>query len=244
MSDRMPAPAVPRRRSARARHRLGGPLSAVLLLSAALAGLAGCATVTTAMRDPGRLIGRPKAVSSVGRIITLWEAAEGQGVDGNPSRGFAGQILFFGLTGDTPVEVDGRVVIYEYDQYSRDQEDPQPLHSFTFEPDAWAVHGREGTLGHSYSVFIPYMQDHKQQVTCGLRVEFECADGRRISSDITPVLLQGRFDQATAAPPPTGSIRNRVVGGRPAESSAPTSPPPATTPRRQLESVTIPLPRR
>ena len=37
---------------------------------------------------------------------------------------------------------------------------------------SWEVHRTEGTLGHSYSVFIPYMNTaNKDQVNCGLKVE-------------------------------------------------------------------------
>lgn len=200
----------------------------------------GCASPMEVVRDPGRLIGRPRTANQVGRIITLWEAAEGSNVEGKPCRGFAGQIMFFGPAGDTPMKVEGPVTIYEYDQFDPDQEDPRPHHSFSFEPDAWNVHGRDGTLGHTYSVFIPYMQPHKEQVMCGLSVEFHCEDGRKLSSDITPVLLPGKSSDVLAGQFRRAPIQRQQIGGSADQTIHQASD---ATPRR-LETVTIPLPRR
>jgi hypothetical protein len=214
-----------------------GRLSVRIVLAVGLLFGCGCAAPMSVVRDPGRLIGRPKPVDNVGRIVTLWESSSGSDMEGMPTRGFAGQIMFFNHE-DSPVKVDGRVVIYEYDQYDEADEDPQPIHSFSFEPDAWNVHCSEGTLGHTYSVFIPYMKKHKDNVTCGLRVEFYCADGRMVSSDITSVMLVGKRSASTAALGRTPVISNRIAA-KPVSSTGPVFEPPSD----RLESVTIPLPR-
>jgi hypothetical protein len=214
-------------------------VSTVLCLTMAFC--IGCQGPATIIRDPGRLIGRPKPATGVGRIVSLWEAAEGSDPEGMPTRGFAGQIMFFTVE-DTPVKVDGKVVIYQYDQYDDTQLNPQPIHSFTFEPDAWNVHCTNGTLGQTYSVFVPYMAPNTGTVNCGLRVEFHCADGRKVSSDITSVLLLGKSSStsATTSAFSRTDILSRQIGRKQQNAARTVS----STRRDKLDSVTIPLPRR
>lgn len=196
------------------------------------------------LRDPGRIVGRPKVEKNVVRIVTLWEAAQGKDPSDKPARGFAGQILFFGPNGETGARVHGRVVIYEYDNYESDCiDEPEPLHSFTFEPDAWDVHRTEGTLGHSYSCFIPYMNRHRDQVHCGLKVEFIGEDGRRVSSEIVEVMLPSRSASTKAASLTRGFVREEQLGNNPVIHQAPVAEP-VDQKAQKLESVTIPLPKR
>jgi hypothetical protein len=195
-------------------------------------------------RDPGLLIGKPKVEKSVARIVTLWEASSGKDPSDKPARGFAGQILFFGPHGETGARVHGKVVIYEYDNYSADLvDDPVPLHSFTFEPDAWEVHRTEGTLGHSYSCFIPYMNKQRGQANCGLKVEFIGDDGRTVSSEIVEVLLPSRSAAASAAGRTRGFVREAQIGATPqVERAAHSDAKPAK--QDKLDSMSIPLPRK
>lgn len=156
--------------------------------------LSGCSTAM--LNQTNRLIGRSTSETQVTRILCLWEPAQGTGTDGRPARGFSGQILFFGPNDDAGARVSGTVSILEYDVYDPSDDDPSPLHTFRFEADAWDVHRTEGSLGHSYSVFIPYMQKHKDPVNCGMKVVFENPDGRSTGSEITHVLLPGRTTMA------------------------------------------------
>lgn len=197
------------------------------------------------VKDPGRLIGRPKMEENVVRIISLWEAANGKDPDGKPARGFAGQILFFGPKDLNGVRVNGKVVIYEYDEFDPESlDDPVPIHSFTFEPDAWDLHRTEGTLGHSYSCFIPYMKRHRDQVNCGLKVEFINDKGQRVSSETVEVLLPSRAASSAAAAKTRGFVREKQLGVKPAvEQTSHESQNPESE-SNKLESVSIPLPSR
>lgn len=196
------------------------------------------------LKDPGRIVGRPKVERNVVRIVTLWEAAQGKDPSDKPARGFAGQILFFGPNGETGARVHGRVVIYEYDNYESDCiDEPEPLHSFTFEPDAWDVHRTEGTLGHSYSCFIPYMNRHREQVHCGLKVDFIGEDGRKVSSEIVEVMLPSRSATTKAANLTRGFVRETQLGNNPVIHHTPIAEP-VDLKAQKLESVSIPLPKR
>jgi len=183
-----------------------------LAMIAAVAGTTGCSSTfvqssTSAIVHPVRTFSaltRPKPVS---RILCLWEAAEGQGIDGQPSRGFAGQILFFTHGEESPIQVGGEVQIYEYADFDVNEDDPEPLHRFRFENGAWDRHMTDGTLGISYNVFIPYTRKSKLHDVCALRVVYRSEDGREVSSPFTEVTLASR----TSGAPQKAMSRNIVT---------------------------------
>ena len=226
-----------------------------LLFAMTMAGLCmtlpGCSSTdslirdtTILVRDPGRLVGRPRVEKNVARIVALWEPSNGKSIDDKPARGFSGQILFFGTETDTGCRVRGTVNIYEYDEYDPDAlDDVTPLHTFSFHPDTWEGHRSEGTLGHSYSCFIPYMNKHKNQVNCGLRVELITDDGQKITSEITEVLLPTRSAAGRAAAKSRGFVRESQIGGKLTANTALQNVVPKREPEK-LESLTIPLPKR
>ncbi len=223
--------------------------------------IAGCATSTQLFRDPavlvkdpGSLVGHPRVEKNVARIVALWECASGKGVDDKNARGVSGQILFFGSGCETGARVHGKVNIYEYDNFnSNSLDEPELLHTFSFEPDAWDVHHAEGTFGHSYSVFIPYMQKHRNQVHCGMQVEIVLDNGRKISTQITDVLLPGGQSGTESSGQRRGFVRHtqitsdvEAMTGEPFLGEAHTSSPqvsPKPAPRT-LDTLSIPLPKR
>ncbi len=212
----------------------------------------GCASSTALIRDPallvkdpGSLVGHPRIEKDVARVVALWEPAAGKGIDDKNARGFAGQILFFGSGCETGARVHGKVNIYEYDNYNPDSDDdPELLHTFVFEPDAWEAHRAMGTFGHSYGVFIPYMHKHRNSVHCGLKVELVLDDGRIVSTRTTDVLLHGKKDGSQSGESTRGFVRqNKIVSDIAAKSSehTPADPKPSAG---NLETLSIPLPQR
>ncbi|MEI6540803.1 MAG: hypothetical protein WCO86_14960 [Planctomycetota bacterium] len=213
----------------------------------------GCASSTALIhdpsvlvKDPGSLVGHPRIEKNVARVVALWEPTTGKGIDDQNARGFAGQILFFGSGCETAARIHGKVNIYEYDNYDANlDDDPELLHTFAFEPGAWEVHRGLGTFGHSYSVFIPYMNKHKDQVHCGLKVELVMEDGRKISTSTTEVLLQGKRGKSKTSEPTRGFVRQTQIRSNPdailgklSSSSEPSSAPPS------LNTLRIPMPKR
>ena len=212
----------------------------------------GCASSTALIRDPallvkdpGSLVGHPRIEKNVARVVALWETTTGKGVDDKNARGFAGQILFFGSGCETGARVHGTVNIYEYDNYDvNSDDDPELLHTFTFDPDAWEVHRGIGTFGHSYSVFIPYMNHHKNQVHCGLKVELVLDDGRRISTGTTEVLLQGKRGKSELTESTRGFVRQTQIRSNPDAISGKVSSGEPSSEPRSLNTLSIPMPKR
>lgn len=193
------------------------------------------------IRDPGRLVGRPHIEKNVMRIVTIWEPAHGKGLDDRNARGFAGQILFFGPGGESGARVRGKVSISIFDHYDKDADtDPVLLHKFEFDAEAWEVHRGEGTLGHSYSVFIPYTNKHKDQVNCAMKVELLQEDGSRVSSQETEVLLPGRNTKEVAASRTRGFVKESSIGGAKSDTQSAAQ----TSAQSGLSTLSIPLKKR
>lgn len=208
-----------------------GMLTAVLLLLT----LSGC-TSTSLLNVPAKLLpGRGRSAQPA-RILCLWEAAEGQGLDGRTTRGFAGQILFFGGAEATPMQVHGTVRIYQYDDFDPDELNPKPVHVFVFDDKGFNAHRAESTLGESYNVFLPYVKQHRDAAFCALKVEFIPEDGRPISSPVTEITLEARQRQARTQ---SAIARNIVRRKRETPKIKQAS---ATAQPRGLDSLTIRLP--
>ena len=212
----------------------------------------GCASSTALIRDPallvrdpGSIVGHPRIERNVARVVALWEPTTGKGIDDENARGFAGQILFFGSGCETGARVHGTVNIYEYDNYDpNSDDDPELLHTFAFDPEAWEVHRGAGTFGHSYSVFIPYMKHNKDQVHCGLKVELVLDDGRRISTSTTEVLLQGKRGRSETTESTRGFVRQFQTRPNSGAESAQVSGGELSSEPRSLNTLSIPLPKR
>jgi hypothetical protein len=195
-------PSRARRASAR---RAATPLAAALLVAV----VPGCASpLRTGWFGPE--LPAADARNPVSRIVCIWEPSEGQGVDGLPTRGFAGQILFFTRGTAVPVTVDGDVRVYLFDDRGTPQEQAKPIHQFDFLGDAWSIHLQKTNLGAAYSVFVPYVRKDPWQAHCTMRVRFTPRDGAPVYSETARVTLPGPIPQSdspgsNAANAPTGT---------------------------------------
>jgi hypothetical protein len=208
---------------------------------AAVSGLVGCSSTTllqtssSVLNAPAAMLQAARTPDRVSKLLCLWEAAEGQGLDEKPARGFAGQIMFFTHGKASPIKVNAVVRIFEYVNYDSDDENPIPTHMFTFDSGAWNAHRAEGTLGQSYNVFLPYVKKDKGHAVCALRVEIETEDGRKISSPFTEVTLASKTSNRAAK-----GIQRDVVRKAQHSSSQVEKAEPVVA--RKLESMTIQLP--
>ena len=132
------------------------------------------------------------ARNPVVQIICIWQPSEGRDPTGRPCRGFAGQILFLANRGSLPVQVDGDVRIYLFDDQGAAEEQTKPLHQFDFDSKSWAPHLTKGTLGPTYSVFVPYMRLGTNEAKCALRVRLKTDNQPAIFSDMAMIPLDGK----------------------------------------------------
>ncbi len=213
-----------------------------------MVGTVGCASGTfletskTVLTSPMSLVRAAKGQKSVSKILCLWEPAEGQGIDERPSRGFAGQIMFFAHGSPSPIKVDGAVRIYQYSNFDPDEIDPTPIHQFNFSSAAFEVHRTDGTIGHSYNVFLPYVEKGNDGALCALRVEIEDKEGHKISSPYTEVNLAGRNTVRPSKAIDRGIVTKpapKTFGGSESERKAQT----VQAAAEQLDTLTIAMPK-
>jgi len=158
--------------------------------------LAGCASLDLNLPDFG---GELDQTARVGEIVCLWEHAEGVGLDGLPTRGFAGQILFFVKGQPEPVRINGDVRIYVFDDQGTEEEQSRPLHEFNFPADAWNTYLSRTNLGPAYQLFIPYTRKGGNYSNCSLRIRMSAEGRSPIYSKLASITLPGRKTAAANA---------------------------------------------
>lgn len=142
-------------------------LQCLTSLGLAVCLLAGCrsaSTSTTAKSDkPWKLpnplewgaksdeprIGEPE------RIVATWAETVRQ-TPGEPSeRGFGGRVYFYDKGAD-PIAVEGRLVVYAFDETDRAPTDHRPTKRFVFPADQLPRNMSVSEIGPSYSFWLPW----------------------------------------------------------------------------------------
>ena len=136
---------------------------------------------------------KPEPSIPIREIVCVWKHAEGLNKHGSPSRGVAGQIMFFTLGSDTPVKIDddSDVVIYMFDDQGAPEDQSKPLSTIRFVNNSWNKHHGIGRLGPTYQVFVPYERKAVHQVKVTLSVRVIPKDRRPVSSMMDTVTLYG-----------------------------------------------------
>jgi len=171
-------------------RKLAVRLIANMLCGGVLVVLPGCASLKL-LEMANKDFPTATAQKPATEMLVIWQPAEGRGLKGLPTRGFAGQILFFTGQQTSPVQVDGDVRIYLFDDKGTADQQTKPIHQFDFKAEAWKTHLYAGTLGPAYQVFIPYTNDDHSQSKCALRVRLQPTTGPVIYSEMTSIALPG-----------------------------------------------------
>jgi hypothetical protein len=108
------------------------------------------------------------------------------------------------------------VRIYLFDNHGTPAEQTKPIHQFDFTAATWQAHLRDGNLGPSYHVFVPYVRGGHEQVECSLQVRFTPKDGPVVYSDMTSVVLPGTTEPAEPPGTPLASSRSAAGASDPA----------------------------
>jgi hypothetical protein len=108
-----------------------------------------------------------------------------------PTRGFAGQIMFFTNGDPSPVKVNGDVRIFCFDDFGTTEEQSKPLHQFDYDTNVWNMHLQKSMLGPSYQVFVPYVRKDHHAAKCALSLRLKPAAGPTIYSKLVSIALPG-----------------------------------------------------
>ena len=89
------------------------------------------------------------------RLVATWADTVRQ-TPGEPAeRGFGGRVYFYDKGAD-PIAVDGRLVVYAFDESDRLPTDHRPTRRFVFPADQLPKNMSVSEIGPSYSVWLPW----------------------------------------------------------------------------------------
>jgi hypothetical protein len=72
------------------------------------------------------------------------------------TRGFGGRLMFYDAEGGKPIKVKGSLTVYAFDETGRDVEQAKPDRKYVFTSEQFEKHYSKSSLGHSYSVWLPW----------------------------------------------------------------------------------------
>ncbi|SFI45642.1 hypothetical protein [Planctomicrobium piriforme] len=180
-------------------------LLAMLLLAT------GCSHMLLFQRDSFKKLPKASVEHPVFELICLWEAGEGTGLDGLPSRGFVGQLMFFAHGIDPPVRIDGDVRIFVFDDQGTPEEQERPIHQFDFDAAAFQAFLTETNIGAAYQFFLPYTKKGGNRSTCSLRVRYTPKNGNPVYSKMGSVILAGTTPRKPEQPVGQAPVRNEGI---------------------------------
>lgn len=151
-----------------------------------------------------------KAFSSTPtKIVAMWTDTVLYTQGQTPRRGFAGRLMFYDGKQGKPIEVEGTLSVYAFDEEGRNIEDTRPDRKYVFTPEQFEKHYSKSEIGHSYSVWIPWDEARGEQKEISLIVRFTPTKG--------PVLVG---EQSRHLLPGTESPKNEVASAAKAASTA------------------------
>jgi hypothetical protein len=126
------------------------------------------------------------------RVEAVWVDTVLTKGDQKPIRGFGGRLYFFGPNNSQDsVKVDGTLVIYGFDETSRDPTNVIPDRKIVYPAKEFETLYSKSKLGHSYSVWVPWDEAGGVKKEITLLVRFIPKEGAVIASEQIRVLLPG-----------------------------------------------------
>ena len=92
-------------------------------------------------------------------------------------RGFGARIYFYEQDAQEPIKVDGTLVVYAFDATNVSQM-PKPEKKYVFTAEQFAKHYSKTSLGHSYSIWLPWDEVGGVTRQLSLVTRFEGREGR------------------------------------------------------------------
>lgn len=179
------------------------------------------------------------------RIVATWSDTIRQ-TPGKPSeRGFGGRLYFHDRAND-PITVDGRLVVYAFNEQGRAPTDHKPTKRFVFPAEQLHRHMSVSEIGPSYSVWLPWGSVEGSPAEISLIARFEpLQGGGLVVSDQSKQRLPG---QGTAVP----DAETEMLANQPhtvqqaGYQDTPIAKPKTSTaeqPRSKMSTTTIRLPK-
>jgi hypothetical protein len=236
-------------------HAMRPLLYNALGLAIAAITLAGCQTITPdwAQRWIGSdssKIQESKYAAPV-KMATIWTPAVFNQPGQPPTRGLGGRIYFYDGN-NSPIAVQGQLVVYAYDDSKPGSTHREPDRKYAFTSEQFTQHYSPTELGAAYSVWIPWDEVGKPEAEINLVPVFTAASGQLVMGQSSKNLLPGPKTHVT--PPQDKGLSlaslqrlNQAAAQMPAsvQPAAHQEPSPAGQPNKNstgLDALSIQLP--
>ena len=153
------------------------------------------------------------------RLLAFWKDTILHHTNSPSVRGFGGRLMFYDGKSEAPVRVDGKLVVYVFDEEGRAPSDTKPDRKYVLTREQFAEHYSESEIGHSYSVWIPWDAVGGPQKKLSLIVRFKPTEGEMVVSEQASAVLPGTVLPSTVPP---GTIGQAETAGR--SSTTPRAP--------------------
>jgi hypothetical protein len=131
---------------------------------------------------------KPQQPSSV---VLVWTDTVLNTIGQPPVRGFGGRVMFFDHAGGDQVPVNGKLIVYAYDESDGDAVTNVPDRKFVFTSEQLKELYSETDMGHSYSVWIPWDKVGGERKQISLLARFESNNGAITISEMSRQMLPG-----------------------------------------------------
>lgn len=229
--------------------------TAIAACLAALLAFGGCAKFDLDKFDMRKNIpwgaGRDGELKAPMKVVAVWtDTVLTEGMK-PATRGFGGRLMFYDVEGGKPIQVRGSLMVYAFDETGRDVENTKPDRKFVFTTEQFEKHYSKSSLGHSYSVWLPWDAAGGPLKEISLLVRFTPDNGPVVIGDAARQHLPGsRTSDPTKYPDPP--VAQRPLPSAPADGvqlvayDAPAMDPTAaansSNPPRRMSTTTISLP--
>jgi len=130
-------------------------------------------------------------VAKPARCLCLWQPVNAEDDAGQPVRGFGGQIYFFAAGSEEPIEVDGAVRVFVFDDVGTPEQQARPKDIQDYDAFVWKSLLANSQFGSNYTVFVPHAAASKYESICSLRLRLDQPDGSQLFSDMATIKLAG-----------------------------------------------------
>ena len=125
------------------------------------------------------------------RCLCLWQPVHGQDAAGQQVSGFGGQVYFFAAGSEEPIEVDGDVRVFVFDDVGTPEQQARPKDVQDYDSFVWKSFLNNSQFGSNYTVFVPHAAASNYESICSLRLRLKRPDGSQLFSDMATVKLAG-----------------------------------------------------
>lgn len=124
------------------------------------------------------------------KLIPVWSDTVMSRPGQRGVRGLGGRIVFYGRETDEPVQVNGSLLVYGWDD-TQGNLNQTPDRKYVVTPDELAGHLSQSTIGDSYSIWIPWDHAGSEHKRVTIVAKYVGQDGVELASTPQRVVLPG-----------------------------------------------------